>query len=488
MMIFLSSWFRSVLCCTIILACVPVSMAAKRDNPRSHVPKARTHTDHSTFFSTPFPDGPSVTRACLECHKTAARDFMKTPHWNWVGDEVTVPGHDKPVRIGKKNLMNNYCIGIQSNWTRCTQCHAGYGWQDDTFDFSKEENVDCLVCHDWTTLYNKDPDAAGLPAADVDLLATAKSVGYPKRSNCGYCHFAGGGGDAVKHGDMDGSLLNPRERIDIHMSRHRLECIDCHQTTNHEIPGHMISVSVDSKNRFDCTKCHAQAPHNDMRLNAHGTSIACQTCHIPRIAVEEATKMTWDWSKAGDRAKEAEINDAHKYTAIKGEFEYAVNIQPEYAWFNGAADHYLMGEIIDPEKVTAMAKPLGSISDPTARIWPFKVHRGKQIYDKKNLYFLVPKTYGPGGYWTDLDWDAAARLGSEATGLSYSGEYGFAATEMYWQINHMVMTARKALACKDCHGQDGRLNWQALGYDGDPAVRGGRLRTGLVKPGKAPAK
>ena len=47
---------------------------------------------------------------------------------------------------------------------------------------------------------------------------------------------------------------------------------------------------------------------------------------------------------------------------------------------------------------------------------------------------LQPKTVGEGGYWTDFDWDQAARLGSEAAGLPYSGEFGFAPTEMYWNL------------------------------------------------------
>ncbi|MGD2112151.1 MAG: hypothetical protein PVI50_02110, partial [Gammaproteobacteria bacterium] len=32
------------------------------------MPKHPLHTDHAFFFFEPFPDGPSVTRACLECH------------------------------------------------------------------------------------------------------------------------------------------------------------------------------------------------------------------------------------------------------------------------------------------------------------------------------------------------------------------------------------------------------------------------------------
>ena len=65
---------------------------------------------------------------------------------------------------------------------------------------------------------------------------------------------------------------------------------------------------------------------------------------------------------------------------------------------------------------------VGDISDPKAKIWPFKIHRANQIYDPVNNYLLQPKTVGEGGYWTAFDWDLAARLGSEAVGLDYSGE------------------------------------------------------------------
>ena len=152
---------------------------------------ARPATDHSTFYEGPFEDGPSVTRACLECHPKAANDIMQTAHWNLVGDEVQVPGHDEPMRIGKRNLINNFCIGIRSNWPGCTSCHIGFGWEDDTFDLSDETLVDCLVCHEQTGNYHKDAGDAGRPAADVDLLASARSVGLPTRGNCGACHFHG---------------------------------------------------------------------------------------------------------------------------------------------------------------------------------------------------------------------------------------------------------------------------------------------------------
>ena len=95
----------------------------------------------------PFKTGPEVTKKCIECHEKETKDFMKTVHWTW-SKEQKVNG--KTVNIGKINALNNFCIGLPGNWPRCTSCHAGFGWKDASFDFSKAENVDCLVCHDTT--------------------------------------------------------------------------------------------------------------------------------------------------------------------------------------------------------------------------------------------------------------------------------------------------------------------------------------------------
>jgi hypothetical protein len=61
-----------------------------------------------------------------------------------------------------------------------------------------------------------------------------------------------------------------------------------------------------------------------------------------------------------------------------------------------------------------------------------------------------------------------------ASKIPYSGKYGFAETEMYWPLSHMVSTKEKALACTDCHGERSRMDWKALGYAGDPIQTGGR--------------
>ncbi|TNF36768.1 MAG: tetrathionate reductase family octaheme c-type cytochrome [Deltaproteobacteria bacterium] len=440
--------------------------AEPREGAWAHVPEPAEHTPHYTFFNEPFPDGPSVTKACMACHEDAAHEVMKTAHWRWEGEPSTFPGHEEPVRIGKKNTINNFCIGVRSNWGACTTCHIGYGWKDETFDFEDPSLVDCLGCHDQTGTYAKKAKGAGLPDPNVDLLAVARSVGRPGRSNCGGCHFNGGGGNGVKHGDLDMSMTNPGEQVDVHMGGLGLTCVDCHQTEHHNVPGRSMSVSVTDTNRVSCTDCHdGERVHEDPRLEIHTKKVACQACHIPEMAVEEPTKMTWDWSEAG---KDLDIKDPHVYLKIKGRFTYAKDIAPEYAWYNGTSTHYIIGDKMDPTKPTLVAGPLGTREDPKAKLWPFKIHRTKQPYDKVHKTLLVPNVFGPEGFWTKFDWPTALENGSKANGLAFSGEFDFAPTEMYWPLSHMVAPKERALSCRDCHGPRGRLDWKGLGYDGDP--------------------
>lgn len=438
------------------------------DDPWNGVPTRPVHTDHSYLLEGPYETGPEVTAACLECHEEEAHEVSQTAHWNWLGDPVEIEGQDEAIAIGKANLINNFCIGVQGNWTGCTTCHAGYNWTDETYDFSDLSNIDCLVCHDGSGTYTK--GNAGLPLEGVDLLAVARSVGAPTRENCGTCHFNGGGGNGVKHGDLDSSLFFPSEDVDVHMGRYDFLCTDCHQTTDHLISGRSISVSVDNENQVACTDCHSEDLHGDDRINEHTDTVACQTCHIPQGAVREPTKMFWDWSAAGQDLPE----DPHEYLRIKGSFIYESNFIPEYAWYNGTADRYLLGDTIDANAITPINMPLGDINDPDARIWPFKVHYARQPYDAIYSYLLQPKTVGEGGYWTEFDWDLALALGAEFTGVAYSGSYGFAETSMYWPITHMVGPSEGALQCTDCHGDYGRMDWEALGYPGDPIEWGGR--------------
>ncbi len=447
------------------------SRSTPKDNPQAALPKRPPHTDHTALLEGPYASGSEVTQACLQCHEQEAWDFMKTVHWTWESQPVLVPGHDDVVAtIGKKNVINNFCIGIRGNENKCNACHAGYGWEDETtFDFNNPLNVDCLICHADTSVYGKSD--FGYPAEGVDLTIAAQSVRLPERENCGYCHFDGGGGNGVKHGDLDQSLLFPSENVDIHMGEYDLECIDCHQAENHMIKGRMISVSVENSNQVYCTDCHSLTPHPDDRLNDHTAAVACQTCHIPTAANRDPTKMFWDWSTAGQDLPEDHLT----YLKIKGSFIYESNFIPTYQWYNGTVSYrYLLGDKIDPSQPTKLNPPGGDIADPNSKIFPFKIHVAKQPYDAVNNYLLQPLTAGEGGYWTTFDWPSALALGAKETGLDFSGSYGFAETWMYWPITHMVKPAKQALQCVECHSETGRLDWEALGYPGDPLQWGVR--------------
>ncbi len=467
--------------CTAALLAVPGLMFANEDHEGIEGP-----------FETPM----DVTATCLECHEDASEQVMATSHWTWELEQ-DIPGIGKVMRGKKNSLINNFCIAVPSNWPRCTSCHIGYGWKDADFDFNDPNRVDCLSCHDTTGIYNKAKDApagSGMPpgytgkkkydAKPYDLVKIAQNVGLTTRSNCLNCHANGGGGNNVKHGDIDQSLLNPTMDIDVHMASdgNNFTCQECHVTEEHNIKGNSMLVSPGGDNGIECTDCHNGKLHEKSKIggaiNKHVERVACQTCHIPEFAKKDATKMSWDWSQAKDpktlpEDKRIIKEHGHKvYIFKKGKFTYEMKVAPTYAWYNGTAEAYMAGDKIDPNKVTSLNKPVGSKDDPNSKIMPFKVHKAVQPYDTKFKYIAFPKVWGPktdkDAFWVNFDWKKAITAGMEANGLEFSGEYGFTKTETYWPINHMVSPADKALRCKDCHGNNGRLDWKALGYAGDP--------------------
>jgi octaheme c-type cytochrome (tetrathionate reductase family) len=435
----------------------------------ARVPEAPV--DHSRFaeldrvFETP----QEVTQACIDCHTTRHEEVMGSNHWNW--ERISYIEGRGIRALGKRNALNNYCISVAGNEVACAKCHTGFGLNSiENFDFNDPNNVDCLSCHDNSGLYVKGAGAAGFPAESVDLTEVAMSVGSPIMSNCGSCHFYSGGGNNVKHGDLEEALYNANRELDVHMAANgiNMSCVDCHTAENHVIKGKLYSVSSENVNRLFCEDCHTPTPHLSTMLNTHAARVSCQTCHIPTYAKESPTKLSWRWSEAGqlqngDPYHVEDTTGQETYLSIKGSFEWGEDLTPDYVWFNGKADHYFIGDKVDttqlPLKVNEL---LGGHDDPQSKIIPVKIHRGDQIFDTENLMLIQPKLYaaaaGDSAYWKDFDWDAAAAAGMKEVGLPYSGNYSFIDTEMYWPINHMVAPASEALQCQDCHTRsDGRL-------------------------------
>jgi octaheme c-type cytochrome (tetrathionate reductase family) len=444
--------------------------------------------DHSQFKSLQqtFTSGSAVTQACLECHSKAADEVMASKHWAW---EFPDP-HSKKM-LGKKNVLTSFSLGIQSNNPVCNACHVGYGWKDNSFDFTARENVDCLVCHDTTGSYRKGSGMAGHPPVvgmlppdstvkPVDLNKVAQNVGKPSRDTCGACHFHGGGGDGVKHGDLDSSLAAPEKDVDVHMDALGLDfsCTECHKTTEHQVAGSRYALTAkdvhgalmrgrkDGRNPATCQACHGNVPHKMARLNRHADKLACQTCHIPQFARGGiATKMSWDWSAAGQMDPDGQplvTKDAEGrviYDAKKGRFTYGENKVPGYFWFNGKVGHLTASDKIDPARPVPLNRFEGAPDDGESRIWPFKVMRAMQPYDKVHLTMLKAHTTGTDedSYGKRFDWHKAIARGMKDAGLPFSGQFDFVKTEMSWPITHMVAPKEQALDCVACHGTQSRL-------------------------------
>lgn len=496
-----SAFLSASLYALLILAggAVPTLSATNSDAAKINNSDRYSTADHSKFkeLQGPFHSGSEVTRACLACHTEASRQLMKTRHWTW--DYVNP---DTGQRLGKKTMLNAFCIGDQSNEPFCNACHIGYGWKDAHFDFKDQGKVDCLVCHhsggyskpsglagETVTQRTEYPPASGKFFEPVDLAKIAQSIGKTRTNNCGSCHYKGGGGDGVKHGDLDSSLDNAEPWLDVHMASKEkggagFSCATCHKTSAHEVSGSRISVTAadphppamrgasnPDRNAATCQNCHGDKPHRQNLLqvdllNGHAQKLACQSCHIPAFARGGVpTKMAWDWSAAGRMGadgKPIQTRDAQGhviYDSRKGDFTLGENVVPDYVWFNGKVLFTTQETKIDPTQKVAINTYLGDADDADARIWPVKRFVGKQPFDPVHKRMLVPHVAVPNdsAYWFNFDWPRAIQAGAAATGYPYSGEFDFVETEMLWPITHMVAPAKDAVRCGQCHSRDGRL-------------------------------
>jgi octaheme c-type cytochrome (tetrathionate reductase family) len=440
-----------------------------------------TTTDHSKLkpLQKAFSDGNQITEACLSCHSEADAQFRQTIHWTWFGDM-----EEGGKQLGKAgDSVNNFCISTNKGADHhCYDCHPG--WK------AKEEGINCLKCHsrkkiNWSEAFDdynafahsRDPDEIEIAQEiQADIQASAQNIGRPTRESCGACHFRGGGGDAVKHGDLDSSLTKPNKVLDVHMGTdgQNFQCIRCHTTVQHHVAGRIYTrpayterkslIQDDLTAKITCESCHSSTPHEKgHKANDHTDKVACQSCHIPEFARVLPTKMTWDWSKAGKLRdgkpyEEKGPTGTVDYMSIKGAMTWDKNVQPEYAWFNGSMKTMTVKDVIDPSRIVAVSAPVGAADDPNSRIFPFKVHRSRQPYDKINKNLLAPLLSGEEGYWTTFDWQDALTKGMNAMERPYSGEFDFVSTTYAFPTTHMVAPKGNVVACDQCHTRkNGRL-------------------------------
>ena len=446
---------------------MPTFYTPRKEDPQ----KQMKSVDHSKFevLQQDFASAHELTAACLSCHTERGKEVMKTAHWNWEREAFT---KERGITYhGKKDLINNFCTGIGGSWGTCTRCHIGYGYENPDFDFKNEFNIDCLVCHDNSGTYRKGSGMAGYPHPSVDISIAAQSVGAPQKENCGVCHFYSAGGNNVKNGTLDNALLNCTKDVDVHMAAEGpdMSCVECHETEKHQMKGKYYGVSSMNRNRANCTQCHSARPHENDVVNEHTIKVSCQTCHIPTYAKANDTKTSWDWStatKLNDEGQPFSLDDDrgnHTYLSIKGSFEWENNLEPDYIWFNGTADHFLITDVIDSANIPVQINTLhGSYEDEQAKIHPVKIHTGRQPWDPELKHILQMKLWdketGKGALWKDFNYYKAIEEGMKSVEIPWSGKHDFIDTEMTLILSHMVAPAEDAVSCKECHTRkNGRL-------------------------------
>lgn len=424
------------------------------------------------------------TSTCLGCHREEAENFFHSQHYQWKGNAPNIVNSDG-AKLGKMNTFNDFCTGPRGNWIGivknsrgevlskgCSACHAGKGLSpSETMDKAQLENIDCLICH--ASGYRRDlyQDDAGdyewkpiLWKNQEGLDSVAKRISAPTRAMCLRCHSASGGGSNYKRGDLEYTLADPGRDFDVHMASDgkNMQCVSCHAGQKHRVLGRGADLSgTDSPGKMltcDSTDCHGAPPHKSAVLNRHTESVNCTVCHIPKFARDIPTDMARDWSRP------VYNEEADKYTAS---IKLEKDVTPVYAWFNGNTRAYLPGKPVEklPDGSVAMMIPQGSRDDPKAKIFAFKLHKGRlPLLAGRN--WLIPITVEH--FFANGEIDPAVKSAAKETYALDNISYSWIDTTRYMGIFHGVQPKANALKCADCHGTNGRFDWKALGYRGNP--------------------
>ncbi len=426
------------------------------------------------------------TKTCLKCHRMEAENFFHSQHYQWEGPAPQIV-NAHGMKLGKRNTINDFCTNPMANWIGiirnsrgevlskgCSKCHAGLGKiPSEKMTEEQLENIDCLICHASgyrRDLYkNPDGSLAWKPILwknRVGLDSVSKRISLPKRVMCLRCHSGSGGGPNYKRGDLEYTLTDCDSDFDVHMAKdgNDMQCIDCHEGQDHRVRGRGTDLSGTDmpKHPLTCDNedCHGKAPHDAEILNIHAKRVYCTVCHIPDFAKHDPTDMVRDWSKPSYDPKR------DKYSAT---ITFEKNAKPVYAWYNGTTWEQLPKTPVKrlADGSVGMMVPQGSRKDPNSRIYAFKLHRGKMPV-LKGKDWIIPIVVEE--FFADGDINKAVlNAAKDFYGID-NASYEWVNTKRWMGLFHEVQPAKNALQCLDCHGPNGRMDWKALGYGGDPML------------------
>ena len=195
---------------------------------------------------------------------------------------------------------------------------------------------------------------------------------------------------------------------------------------------------------------HGAAPHDGdtatgAKLNEHTAKVACETCHTGSRPNDALARRQWNVFKDG------------KPVTIWRKSGW----WPEYKWYDntgpGVSGGYHLPILSYTERRNA----------PGAKIYPFNaVSVDWFVKTKQSAYddiIIVPEVKG-----ADENGDGTTtvvemqKLYKHATLMT---------EDMNFSISHSVLPAEDAFECQDCHTHlSWVLNWEQLGYEGDPMI------------------
>ena len=424
---------------------------------------------------------------CLQCHATQAAGMADSMHYRWEGPNSQIS--NKPgVTGGKLNsAINAYCINTLGNWNGCGGCHIGAGAKPGTVA-EATKNIDCLICHQkgykrvrnsTTGLFEPDPTKM-----TISMDTAVQTVHKPVKSNCLQCHAKGGGGDALKRGDL--ALINGTtsdRNYDVHMATTgaNLSCQQCHTFTNHHVSGRGSDLRpTDSSVSISCSTaaCHSSktsltSGHATASINTHMKRVACQTCHIPVYGKMAADAVLDPLTGFGNQATETTrtwvtpewsvANNRWEPTVVK-----ANNLKPVYAFFDGTSWVSDLNDVavIDPATgAYKISRPNGGINSTNSKLTPFKYKTSLQPRHTASGKLIALNT---AVYFKNGDLVGAVQSGLVNMGLNSGDAYTMVKADEYQMLNHTVPPKTAVLTCTSCHGTATtpatQMNLKAMGY------------------------
>ena len=338
----------------------------------------------------------TVTAACISCHNERGREVMASSHWNWARQEYI---EGRGIRDDRQEERPEQLLHRRGRATSPAATSATSATAGSTRPSTSTTRGTSTAWPATTTAAPTKRTGGGLPRPAVNLNEVAQHVGRPQRANCGTCHFFGGGGNNVKHGDLEKAMFEPRATS---TSTWRATARTCSASTataprTTRCSGKVYSLSSMNRNRVHLRAVpHGPAARGRRPERAHAEGGLPDLPH-PGVREGERHQDAWDWSTAGRLrdGKPFEENDAHGQrhlhvdqglVHVGGEREARLRLVQRHGRPLPARRH--RRRPIVRSRINTL---LGSYDDPDAKIVPVKIHRARQIYDPVTKMLIQPK-------------------------------------------------------------------------------------------------